>query len=372
MFDSVWEQYKFHDITAAIYGSSKGDVERTLSKATLELADILPLLSPAAEPYLEEMAKRAHNITMERFGNTIQIYAPLYLSNICSNGCLYCGFSAKNKNIPRRTLTPEEIEQELRVIYDMGIRHILILTGEAPAKVGLDYLKKAAGIARRYSSNLGIEIYPMDVDGYRQLVECGVDTLTVYQETYEPVRYDELHPIGKKRDMRWRLNAPDRGGLAGMRTLGVGALLGLSEPRTDFFFTLMHAQHLMKTYWRSHVTISLPRIRQAAGHFTPEFTVSDKLFVQMMTAGRILLHEAGIVVSTRERAEFRDNILGLGATQMSAASATEPGGYCAKNLSTPQFHVEDGRSVEEFTRMLRSKGYDPVMKDWDAGLKSGV
>lgn len=370
MFDSLWESYDFQQIKSKIESSTRQDAERALNNPTVE--NLTALLAPAAAPFLEEMAQRARAITLERFGNTIQIYAPLYLSNVCGNGCLYCGFSAQNKGISRRTLTHEEAEAELQAIHDMGIRHILLLTGEAPAKVGLDYIRVMVELAGKYSSYQGIEIYPLDTEGYKTLTDAGVDNLTVYQETYEPVRYDELHPAGKKKDMRWRLNAPDRGGLAGMRALGVGALLGLSEPRADFYFTVLHAAYLMKTYWRSHVTLSLPRIRKAEGAFTPEYTVDDRLFVQMFTAARLVLPDAGIVVSTRERAEFRDNLVGLGVTQMSAASATEPGGYTCKNLSTPQFQVEDARSVEEFTRMLLSKGYDPIMKDWDAALKSAL
>jgi 2-iminoacetate synthase len=369
MFSDTWAQYDFVAVSKAIAGVTTQDVEQVLAKTELSVQDLPVLFSEAAGAYLEPMAQRAARLTKERFGNTILLYAPLYLSNECGNSCLYCGFSAKNTSITRRTLTMAEAEAELQAIANMGIRHMLLLTGEAPAKANLDYIEEAVRLSRKYATFTGIEIYPLDVDSYARLVAAGADGLTVYQETYDSVSYAEIHPAGKKRDMQWRLDAPDRGAQAGMRTLGVGPLLGLSAPRTDAFFAALHADYLMKKYWHTAVTISLPRIRAAAGCAVTPQDVPDRLFVQFMTAIRLALPDVGFVVSTREVPEFRDNILGLGVTQMSAASATEPGGYTAKDISTAQFQVEDSRSVADFSQMLLSKGYEPVTKDWDEGLK---
>jgi 2-iminoacetate synthase len=346
---------------------TRDEVRRTLDLEHID--DMRPLFSPAAEEFLEEMAVRAQAITKERFGNTIQLYAPLYLSNECANSCLYCGFSSKNHDITRRTLTVDEIEREVSAIRAMGIQHILLVCGEFPAKVSLEYIKAAVEIATKKMAYIAIEVYPMETSEYKELINAGVDGLTVYQETYNPARYAELHPAGRKRDMQWRLATPDRAGEAGMRTIGVGALLGLDDPHKDAFAAASHAKYLMKRYWRSHVTISFPRMRPAEGCAITPIDTSDRTFVQFITAARIAMPDIGIVVSTRERAELRDNLAGLGVTQMSAASATEPGGYTDKNVSTAQFQVEDSRSVAEFSEMLIKRGFDPVTKDWDGILR---
>ena len=367
MFSEKLAAYDFETVKELIYSQTTEDIERVLSKSYIDDNDLPALLSPLAGAYLEEMAQRAHELTVERFGRTIQIYAPLYLSNECGNACLYCGFSADNKGLRRRTLSPEEIRLELEAINRLGIRHILLVSGEAPAKVGLDYLRRAIEIASGYASFIGIEVYPLSVEGYRTLAEAGATGLTIYQETYDKERYALLHK-GKKADMVWRLDAPDRGGIAGLRTIGVGPLLGLSDPRTDVFFALLHATYLTEKYWRSQITISFPRIRKAEGSAIIPIEADDKMLVQFITAARLLLHDVGLVISTRESPALRDRLVPLGLTQMSAASVTEPGGYTEKNISTPQFTVEDERSVEEFSAMLKHHGYEPVMKDWDGLL----
>ncbi|MDR2884762.1 MAG: 2-iminoacetate synthase ThiH [Deferribacteraceae bacterium] len=366
MFFNQWQQIDFNNIAKRLEGVTRDEVRRTLNSSRID--DMLPLFSPAAAEFLEEMAVRAAATTKERFGNTIQLYAPLYLSNECGNSCLYCGFSGKNRDITRRTLSTDEIEREVEAIYNMGIQHLLLVCGEAPAKVPISYLKEAIHIAAKRMAYIAIEIYPTDVDSYRELVEAGVDGLTVYQETYNATRYAELHPAGRKRDMPWRLDTPDRGALAGVRTLGVGALLGLDNPYADAYMAAYHARYLMKTYWRSQVTISFPRMRYAEGCVVTPVEVTDRTFVQFITAARIAMPDVGIVVSTRERASLRDNLAGLGVTQMSAASVTEPGGYTDRDISTAQFQVEDSRSVEEFAAMLTQKGFEPVVKDWDHDL----
>lgn len=364
-FEELHRKLNFNDIKEKIYSSTENDVLKTLSKSTHSVEDLITLYSPAAEKYIEEMAQKASVITKERFGSTILLYAPLYLSNVCCNGCLYCGFSVKNKDIVRRTLTYEETDKEIQAIADMGIKHVLLLTGEAEKIVPIEYLVKSIEIAKKHASYIGVEIYPLGEEGYHELVKAGADGLTLYQETYNPVKYAEVHPTGRKKDMAWRLNAQDRGAKAGFSIIGVGALLGLDDPRTDAFFTALHAAYLMKYYWRSHITISFPRIRAAAGCDIDLAPVSDKTFVQLITATRIILRDVGIIVSTRETSEFRNNLIGLGVTQMSAGSATEPGGYTAKNISESQFKIEDDRSVRDFSAAVESKGYEAVTKDWD-------
>lgn len=367
-YNDVFLNYNFEEIKDKIYSADKNDVESALRNEHLDEDGLCALLSPSAEPYIENLARRAAVLTKERFGNTIQIFAPLYLSNECGNGCLYCGFSSNNKDIVRRTLNSAEIEEELKTINAMGVKHILLVCGEAPAKSSIEYLKSAIAIGKKYADFQGIEIYPLSVEGYQELVNAGASGLTIFQETYNQERYTEVHPRGRKKDMPWRLDAPDRGAIAGMRQVGIGALLGLSDPRADSFFTLMHAAYLRKTYWQANISISFPRIREASGRVVIPQDTSDRLLVQIMTTARLFLPDAGITISTREKPSFRDNVLGLGVTQMSAASATEPGGYAKKHVSTSQFEIEDSRGVDDFCRMLRSRGYEPVMKDWDIGL----
>lgn len=358
------QQYHPDDVLARIEAKGAGDVERALQSERLRPEDLMALLSPAAEPYLEQMAQKAHRLTLQRFGNTILMYAPLYLSNLCTNGCLYCGFNATNQ-VPRQTLTLDEAEREARVLHDRGFRHLLLVTGEAPKAVDNDFLAAAVRRLRPLFSSISIEVYPMDQAGYGQMVEAGVDGLTLYQETYDPVLYEKMHPFGKKRDYTFRLQAPEGAGEAGMRRIGIGALLGLGHFRVEGFFTGLHALYLSHRFWRTHLSVSFPRMRPAEGGFSPLNPVSDRKFVQLLCALRLLLPDAGLVLSTRESAELRDNLLPLGVTQMSAGSSTAPGGYASPEESTRQFNISDERSVEEVTQMIRSKGYEAVWKDWD-------
>jgi 2-iminoacetate synthase len=359
--------YDYQTVLRTIEGKSLRDVDRALAAERLRPEDLMALLSPAAEERLEEMAQRAHRLTARRFGRTILLYAPLYLSNECSNGCRYCGFNASNK-VPRRTLTLEEAESEAQVLHEEGFRHLLLVTGELPKALDNEAL---AATARRLSplfSSIAIEVYPMEEEGYRQMVEAGVDGLTIYQETYDRELYAEMHPYGRKRDFDWRLLAPERGGAAGLRRIGLGALLGLGAFRAEAFFVGLHALHLTKHFWRSHVSVSFPRMRPADGGFTPLNPVSDAHFVQLICALRLLLPDAGLVMSTRESATLRDHLLPLGITQMSAGSSTAPGGYADKDRSTEQFAIDDARTPAEVCAMLRERGYDPVWKDWDSAF----
>lgn len=363
-FSSELGIYPPEELLSRIKDKQTGDVERALSAERLRTEDFMALLSPAAAPFLEQMATKAHNLTRQRFGNTILLYAPLYLSNLCTNGCLYCGFNATNR-VPRQTLTLEEIDREALVLHERGFRHILLVTGEAPKAVDNDYLSAVAQRLKLLFSSISIEVYPMSEDGYRQMVQSGVDGLTIYQETYDRSLYAEMHPFGNKRDFEFRLQAPERGGAAGLRRIGIGSLLGLGNFRTEGFYTGLHALYLSRHYWRTHLSVSFPRMRPAEGGFAPLNPVSDREFVQLICALRLLLPDAGLVLSTRESASLRDNLLPLGITQMSAGSCTAPGGYASEEESTRQFVIDDDRTAGEVELMIRRKGYEAVWKDWD-------
>jgi 2-iminoacetate synthase len=363
-FYDVIQQYDPKQVVADIEAMSVTDVQRALAAEHLDNRDFMALLSPAADAFLEEMAQKAHAITLRRFGRTVLLYAPIYLSNECHNGCLYCGFSVHNK-VPRRTLTLDEIEQDAQILHNQGFRHILLLTGEAPGRIGNDFIAAAAQRIRPLFSSIGIEVYPMETDGYQEMVNAGIDALTIYQETYDPELYAHLHPTGRKRDYRFRLETPERGGAAGLRRIGLGFLLGLGNFRSEAFFAGLHGRYLAHHYWRTLLTVSFPRLRPAEGGFQPPNPVSDRQFVQLMCAMRLLLHDAGLVLSTRESAALRDNLLPLGITQMSAGSCTAPGGYADQGSATEQFAIDDDRTPAEIAAVLRAHGYDPIWKDWD-------
>ena len=366
-FQQILDKYNLAEVEARIEAKRPADVEAALAASHLGLDDFMALLSPAAAAYIEPMAQRAHRLTVQRFGKTILMYAPLYLSNECTNGCRYCGFNAHNQ-VPRRTLSLDEIEAEAQVLFDRGFRHLLLVSGEAPKAAGTDYLAAAIARIRPLFSSLSIEVYPLDEAGYRRVIAAGVDGLTLYQETYDRTLYAEMHPFGKKRDFDFRLRAPEQAAAAGMRRIGIGALLGLGKFRVEAFCTGLHALHLARHYWRTHLTVSFPRMRPADGGFQPLNPVSDRDFVQLLCTLRLLLPDAGLVLSTRESAQLRDNLLPLGITQMSAGSCTSPGGYAEKDESGRQFVIDDDRTPAEVEAMLRQRGYDPVWKDWDSAF----
>jgi 2-iminoacetate synthase len=366
-FQKLLASYDLAELEKSIAAKRPADVEAALAAAHLQPEDLMALLSPAAAAYLEPLAQRAHQLTVQRFGRTILLYAPLYLSNECTNGCRYCGFNASN-TVPRRTLTLAEVEAEARVLHGRGFRHLLLVTGEAPKAADADYLAAAIARIRPLFSSVSIEVYPMDAAGYQRMVTAGVDGLTLYQETYDRTLYAAMHPFGKKRDFDFRLHAPEQAAAAGMRRIGIGTLLGLGKHRVEAFCTGLHALHLAKHHWRTHLTVSFPRLRPADGGFQPLHPVSDRDFVQLLCTLRLLLPDAGLVLSTRESAQLRDNLLPLGITQMSAGSCTSPGGYAAKDESGRQFVIDDARTPAEVEAMLRAKGYDPVWKDWDAAF----
>ena len=287
----------------------------------------------------------------------------MYLSNYCANHCEYCGFSINNR-IGRKQLSLEEVEKEAREIAATGLKHILILTGDAPKIASLEYLKNCCDILKKYFTSIAIEIYALETQGYAALVEKGVDSLTIYQETYNEDLYNTLHVKGPKKDYRYRLDAPERGLLADIRSVGIGALLGLGDWRFDAFMTGIHANYLQNKFPEAEIGVSLPRMRPHAGAFQPDYPVNDRNLVQILTALRIFLPRVGITISTREDKNFRNNILRLGVTKMSAGSSTSVGGRISEDEKTGQFEISDERSVAQMAADLKNLGYQPVFKDW--------
>ncbi len=341
---------------------AEDQIKRIISKHRLGALDYLALLSPRAEGQIEEMALRAHRLTVQHFGRVILLYTPLYLSDHCVNHCLYCGFRAQNK-VERKKLTPARVEEEARIIAATGLKHILVLTGESRKESPVSYIRECVEILKKYFTSISIEVYPLEEDEYRELISAGVDGLTIYQEVYDEAVYAELHPAGPKRNYRFRLEAPERACRAGIRTVNVGALLGLHDWRTEAFFTGLHAEYLQDTFPEVEVSISPPRMRPQLGGFQPRVRVSDRNLVQYMLAFRLFMPRAGITISTRESAEMRDHLVKLGATRMSAGSCTSVGGRTGRD-SSGQFEISDERSVAEMARVIYSQGYQPVFKDW--------
>jgi len=364
-FFQTVEQYQGFDFERFFAQVTDAAIEQALAKEKPGPLDFLALLSPRATAHLEAMAHKAHQLTVQYFGRTIQMFIPLYISNHCTNHCAYCGFNHNNP-ILRRKLDLTEIESEARSIACTGMQHVLFLTGEDHRVTPMTYLVDAARLLKRYFASVAIEVYPLAVEEYRQLQQAGVDGMTLFQETYNQEVYKRVHPAGKKRDYHWRLNAPERAAQGGMRAVNIGPLLGLAEPRSEIFLTGLHARYLENTFLETEVAVSLPRFNEAEGDFQPDYLVNDKTFVQFMTALRIFLPRAGLTISTRESAAFRDRILPLGATRYSAGSSTGVGGYTEIRVDqTPQFEITDDRSVEEVAAAIVAHGYQPVYKDWD-------
>lgn len=347
-----------------------GDVEKTLAHqpGTYNPPRLLTLISPAAQNYLEEMARIARELTIRRFGKTIQLYAPLYLSNYCINSCLYCGYNRTSRTT-RTRLTIEQALTNASVLAAEGFRHILLVSGEDPKYITIDYLTDLAARLRDKFSSLSIEVYPMTTEQYAALFRAGIDGVTVYQETYNRAAYAHYHPAGPKSDYDSRLLTCDRAGAAGMRRLGVAALLGLEDFRLETLALAEHAHYLMKRYWKARVSFSFPRLRPAPDtHIKYDHLLTDRNLVQMMLALRLCFADAEIVISTRERPDLRDNLVNLGVTRMSAGSKTSPGGYTNPAGALQQFEIDDKRPPAQVAEMIRRKGYEPVWKDWDAAF----
>ncbi len=363
-FINIFDNYNWDDTLKSIFNKTTQDVEYALGKSKRDLEDFKALISPAAKPFLEKMAQMSSLITKKRFGNTIQMYAPMYLSNECQNICTYCGFSMTNK-IARRTLTDSEILKEVAFLKDKGYDHILLVTGEANKTVGVDYIKKAIQLIRSQFSNITIEVQPLDQEEYELLVENGLYAVLVYQETYHREEYKKHHPKGKKSNFNYRLETPDRLGKSGIHKIGLGALFGLEDWRADSFFTALHLKYLQKTYWKTKYSISFPRLRPHSGGLEPKVEMTDSDLVQLICAFRLLDEDVELSMSTRESEVFRNNIVNLGATSISAESKTNPGGYAVAPQSLEQFEISDERSTEEVVTMLKDKGLEVVWKDWD-------
>jgi 2-iminoacetate synthase len=324
------------------------------------------MLSPGAGEFLELMAQRAQAITRRHFGRTISLYTPLYLSNFCNGGCLYCGIAA-DRRAKRAVLDEAQLRHEMEAIKAMHLEELVLLTGERMPEADVPYLRDCVAVAAEYIHNVNIEVFPMAGNEYRELVHAGCTGVTLYQETYDQTVYEKMHRWGDKRDFFQRLEAPDRALQGGMRSIGIGALLGLADPRFDMLCVYRHAKYLLKNYWQAGVSISFPRIQPQLGGFEPDHPVDEKMLAQFIFALRIGLPEIPLVLSTREAPRVRDGLAGLGISKMSIASKTTVGGYSSDaGESTEQFEISDGRNIPEFCDMLRAKGLEPVFKNWDA------
>ena len=329
----------------------------------------MALLSPAASPFLEEIIRISQQLTLKRFGKTIQLYIPLYLSNECTNFCVYCGFNHDNK-IERHTLLRQEIKAEAIKIKEMGFEHLLLVTGEHKAKAGTDYLLSALEELKDQFAQISIEVQPLKEDEYKTLADAGLNSVYIYQETYNEKNYNIYHPKGKKADYRNRLETPDRLGSAEIHKIGLGVLLGLEDWQVDSFFTALHLRYLQKKYWKTKYSVSFPRLRPFEGSYQPNFNISDKELVQLITAYRILDENVELALSTRESAAFRDNVFPLGITTMSAGSSTEPGGYSEDHEYLEQFSVADSRTPLQVKEAIEKRGFEAVWKNWDESLQS--
>ena len=370
MFSEDLKQYSWDETTAAIAAKTSADVERALGKAHLDPDDFMALIPPAAEPYLEQMARLSRRYTEERFVRTVSMFIPLYLTNSCTNSCVYCGFHVANK-MKRTILTPEETVREYEAIKQLGpFENLLIVTGENPAKAGVPYLAKALDLAKPYFSNLKIEVMPLKAEEYEELTHHGMNGVICFQETYHRENYRLYHPRGMKSNFEWRVDAFDRMGQAGVHSIGMGVLIGLEkEWRTDLTMLARHLRYLQKHYWRTKYSVNFPRMCPAEnGGFQPNCLMTDRELAQLTFAMRIFDHDVDISYSTRERADFRDHMATLGVTTMSAGSRTEPGGYTTHPDALEQFEVSDPRPVPEVAAALRRMGVEPVWKDWDGSF----
>ena len=395
-FAREFESLPLQALVQRSLSASPGQVAESLRSPKPSLIDFAHLISPAAADSLEALGRRAQQLTRQRFGKVIRLFAPLYLSNECINNCKYCGFSRDNP-ILRVTLSVEEVQREARALLAQGFRNILLVSGEHPKFVSSSYLSECVEALHAEVPSLSLEIGPMETEDYRPLAQAGAEGLVVYQETYDPAVYADMHTAGPKRNFAWRMETPERAYAAGFRRLGLGALYGLSDWRLEALSVAAHAQYLLRHCWKAYLTISLPRLRPCAGEFQPLTHLSDRELVQLVCAFRLRFPDVGLVLSTREAPRLRDGLIPLGITLMSAGSHTEPGGYTGAGQSklhhtergrvvelgasewaaagpethaTQQFNIADERSPQEVADLIRSLGYEPVWKDWDTALSS--
>ncbi len=360
-----FESYDYSKYTAK-------DVRRALDSERCSIEDFKALLSPAAEPFLEQMAEKAQRETSKHFGNTVYLFTPIYIANYCENYCVYCGFNCYNR-IKRMKLSYEQIEHEMKVIADSGMEEILILTGESPANSDIEYIGEACKIARKYFRMVGIEIYPVNVKDYKYLHECGVDYVTVFQETYDTVRYEQLHLMGNKRVWPYRFDAQERALMGGMRGVAFSALLGLSDFRKDALASALHVYFLQRKYPYAEMSLSCPRLRPIINNETINpLDVGERQLCQILCAYRIFLPFCGITVSSRETAEFRNGIVKIAATKVSAGVSTGIGDHEQKysgkekgeEAGDEQFEISDGRSLNRMYEDIESEGLQPVYNDY--------
>jgi 2-iminoacetate synthase len=365
-FAEELERLPFEALLAAAGERTPARMHAALGRGPFErtLEDFAALLSPGAAGELERLARESHRLTVARFGRTMRMYAPLYLSNECLTTCTYCGF-ARELPIARRTLGADETLEEARHLLRQGFRSILLLTGEHERLTGVEFLEERIALLAREVPQLAIEVQVWSEAEYRRLAEAGCEGVVIYQETYHPETYARVHLAGRKRHYRWRLLGPERAARAGMRRVGIGALFGLHEDwRYEALAVAAHARFLMRNHWRTQVTVSVPRMRPSAAGFQPQTVLEDRELVQLVCALRLFLPDVGLVLSAREAPAFRDGLFALGITHTSAGSHTDPGGYEHPDEATEQFEVADTRSPLEVAAKLRDLGYDPVWEDW--------
>ncbi len=369
-FADVIGQYDWDETLAMVANATDADVRRVLAKASRNVKPLTPdefaiLISDAADPYLEDMARLSRHFTRERFGKTISLYIPMYVSNACTNKCVYCGFNHDNP-MTRTTLTMEQIDAECRAIKKLGpFQNLLIVSGEYPSLCGVDYLEKTLEVCRPYFHNLTIEVQPLKMELYERLTHSGLNGVVCFQETYHREAYKTYHPRGMKSIYEWRLNGYDRMGQAGVHKIGLGVLLGLEDWRPDTVMMARHLRYLQKHYWRTRFSVNFPRMRPSESGYQPKVVISDRELARLTFAFRIFDHDIDISYSTREAPLYRDNIMTLGVTSMSAGSRTEPGGYVSTPEALEQFEVSDERTPSEVAAAIRRNGLEPVWKDWD-------
>ncbi len=370
-FADIIDGYDWDETLRIVSGANDADVRRVLDKAERGVKPLTPeefaiLISEAADPYLERMAALSRHFTLERFGNTISMYIPMYVSNACTNKCVYCGFNHDNP-LERTTLSMSQVEDECKAIKKLGpFENLLIVSGEYPSLCGVDYMERVLNVCRPYFHNLTLEIQPLRSSEYERLTHSGLNGVVCFQETYHREAYRQYHPRGMKSHYAWRLNGYDRMGEAGVHKIGLGVLLGLEDWRADTVMMARHLRYLQKKYWRARYSVNFPRMRPSESGYQPKTVISDRELARLTFAFRLFDHDVDISFSTRETPEYRDNMLTLGVTSMSAGSRTDPGGYVSQPDSLEQFEVSDSRSPLDVAEAIRRHGYEPVWKDWDS------
>ncbi|WP_334292823.1 2-iminoacetate synthase ThiH [Anaeromicropila populeti] len=360
IMEEVLEQVKHFHYSAY----TENDVRYVLAKDEINSEDFQVLLSPAAQPFLEQMARKATDETRKHFGTSVCLFTPLYIANYCENYCVYCGFNCHNK-IQRGKLSLEEIEQEMQKISETGLQEILLLTGESRNMSDVAYIGEAVKLAAKYFSTVGIEIYPLNSEEYKYLHECGADFVSVYQETYHPEKYGQVHLSGHKRVFPYRFYSQERALLGGMRGVAFGALLGLDDFRKDAFATGLHAYLTQKKFPHAEISFSLPRLRPYINsEETNPNDVHETQLLQVMLAYRLFMPFAGITISTRERAGFRDHVIGMCATKISAGVKVSVGGHDEEAKGDEQFEIQDPRNVDEVHKAIAGRGLQPVYTDY--------